>query len=269
VEQAWIATRLKSLLEPGEACWMGGRKAGENWTFVTREAFYFVNWADGQPDATDLSQPYLEVRRTDGQPLAYHDAAAVSDSTRYFLMEWSAPSRRNMPGTTGNLSAADWLAAYREKFVGKEKETLEDYQKEYRKAAEDFADDLEDQTEIVRGFSREAGDYIDEFAASIRKSGELPEELDNEMARRFLGDSLEDALKKQERIKEKFEPEFEQAKETYRSGLGPETSRRSTMGDKEGAAYLKGEHEAASSDSYFQKILDGLSPSPPATGARR
>ena len=74
----------------------------------------------------------------------YHSAEA-DDLARYILIEWSAPSRRNMPDeneATMPSEAAAWLAAYRQKTHERNKVKYERFLRRWNDNIDDFAEVL-------------------------------------------------------------------------------------------------------------------------------
>ena len=100
-EADWISTSMRELLDQGRGCWIGGRQKGTAtpvWTFVTGERFDFVTWAPEQPDLGSGPKKYLQFGKGEDSGFGYLNAAGDPSEARFFLVEWSAPSRRNMPG---------------------------------------------------------------------------------------------------------------------------------------------------------------------------
>ena len=261
-EATWIIESMQKLLGEGAGCWIGGNQKGVAtpiWTFVTGERFNFIAWAPGQPDTAERPQPSLQVwHGVDGR-FGYNNAFSDASQANYFLIEWSAPSRRNMPGTGEKnrpTRAEDWLVKFRQLFRDQEEASHERWKRRHDKNLKDFIDDMESETSSARRFSREAERFIDGITDGMKEKGELPAALD--LPRWVRGDlekEHEKALAKQNKIWAEYEADFESAQERYRAQVGKEVGRRQAQGDREGAAYLTSEVTAAAEKAYFLAIL--------------
>lgn len=268
-EGGWMLQSMQSYLSDYNGLWVGASLSAppkQRWTFVTAERFDFVTWAPGQPDLKDTLQPVLQIRREADGEFGYHNSGRATGQAGAFLLEWSAPSRRNMPGKDGARGSNDikkWLTALRQKIVIAEKSSYERYQKSHEKNLEGFLDDLEKETETARRFSKEAKDYVDSITKEIEEAGEIPPDLGGEQARRFIGELHEKALEKQTKLWEDYQSEFQAAKTRYLDKLQSELERRIQQRDKEAMSYLKRELRAVSDDPYFREIISGGNPSVP------
>ena len=268
-EAAWIIDNLQKNLGGGDGCWVGGRQQGvasPRWTFVTGERFEFVTWAPEQPDTAGRPQPSLQVwRGVDGR-FGYNNAFSDASQANYFLIEWSAPSRRNMPSKADKNRAAnaeDWLVTFREKFADREQIGFQRWQRRHEKNVEGFVDEVESETESARRFSREAKDYVEGFTKSIEETGEVPPELGSDRVERWIGKIHEKALEKQKTIWEDYEPEFLEAQRRYLAEIETEIMLRKAQGDRDGTSYLGREHKAAAEKPYFIEVLSGEFPEVP------
>ncbi len=272
-EANWIAESVLKLLGKGEGCWIGGQQKGVAtpiWTFVTGERFDFVTWAPGQPGEADVPQKSLQLWRGEEGESGYRNAAGQSKEAGFFLVEWSAPSRRNMPGageTNRPAGAEDWLVKYRQIFRDGEKASHERWKRRHDKNIEDFARDMESETSTARRFSREVDNLVEGITDSMKERGEIPAQLDlPDWARRFsrsLEKEHEKALAKQQGIWEDYQTDFETAQDRYRTQIGKEVRRRQAQGDRDGASYLAREDTAATEKAYFLSILSGDFPEVP------
>ncbi|MDP7656854.1 MAG: protein kinase, partial [Roseibacillus sp.] len=114
-EATWIIESMQKLLEEGDGCWIGGSQKGVAtpiWTFVTGERFDFITWAPGQPGEGTSSLKTLQLWRGEDREFGYRNVAGEPKEAGYFLVEWSAPSRRNMP--------VPWLVKFRQLFRDQE-----------------------------------------------------------------------------------------------------------------------------------------------------
>ena len=264
-EGNWMMQAMPSYVKGQKGIWVGASLSAppeQRWTFVTGELFDFIKWARGQPDTGDLPQPVLQIRRGPKGKYGYHNSATSSDQVGALLLEWSAPSRRNMPGKDArNLAnVEEWLAAARGKVAATEKESYGRFQRSHERNLDNFLNDLEKETELARRFSNRAKEYIEAFTKGIKESGSIPGDLGSERARRFIGSVHEDALKKQTKLWEGYQEQFRAAKARYLETLQAEIIRRTKQADKKAAAFLDRERIAASMDPHFRAIIGGANP---------
>ena len=261
-EATWIIESVQKLLEEGDGCWIGGSQKGVAtpiWTFVTGERFDFITWAPGQPGEGTSSLKTLQLWRGEDREFGYRNVAGEPKEAGYFLVEWSAPSRRNMPGAGEKNRPAgveDWLVKLRQLFRDREEASHDRWKRRHDKNLKDFIDEMESETSSARRFSREAERFIDGITDGMKEKGELPAALD--LPRWVSGDlekEHEKALDKQNQIWAEYEADFESAQERYRAQVGKEARRRQAQGDREGAAYLAREVTAAAEKAYFLAIL--------------
>ena len=272
-EATWIGDSMRELLDQGGGCWIGGRQKGSAtpiWTFVTGERFDFVTWAPGQPDPGNSPKKYLQFGKGEDPGFGYLNAAGESSEASFFLVEWSATSRRNMPGAgeaNRPAGAEDWLVKYRQIFRDGEKVSHERWKRRHDKNIKDFAADMESETSTARRFSREAEKLIDGITDSMKEKGEIPATLNLPDWARWAGRAVdkehERALAKQQGIWEDYETDFEDAKSRYCAQINKEVRRRQAQGDREGATYLGREEAAAADKPYFLAILNGEFPEVP------
>lgn len=271
-EASWILKTMESVLGGGDGCWIGGRQQGvasPRWTFVTGERFDFVSWAPGQPDEGDVPQPSLQVWRGVESVFGYNNATGDSGEASYFLVEWSAPSRRNMPRAGEANTPADpedWLVKFRRGFRDREKVAYERWERRHEKNLEDFANDIESEADTARRASRALKDLVDSYIESLQDGGEVPASLGNPLAERLLGKVHDRALAKQKKIWDDYESDFEDSQQRYIALLEAEIKRRAAQGDRAGVSFLRPEAEAATDEEYFLAILNGDSPQPPVDG---
>ena len=268
-EAAWILKTMESVLGGGDGCWIGGRQQGvasPRWTFVTGERFDFVSWAPGQPDEEDGPQPSLQVWRGVDSVFGYNNASGEAAEANYFLVEWSAPSRRNMPRAgeaNAPADAGDWLVKFRQDFHDREKVAYERWQRRHEKNVEDFANDIESEADTARRANRALKDLVDNYIDGLKDRGEVPATLGNPLAERAFGKVHDRALAKQKKIWDDYQADFEDAQQRYIAQLEVEIKRRAAQGDREGVSFLKPETVAATDNDYFLAILNGESPEPP------
>ena len=269
-EASRIIESMEELLGTGDGCWVGGWQKGVAtpvWTFVTGERFEFVTWAPGQPGKGTSPQKALQLWRGEESEFGYKNVAGEPKEASYFLVEWSAPSRRNMPEAGEKnrpAGAEDWLVRLRQLFRDQEEVSHDRWKRRHDKNLGDFIDDMESSTGAARRFSREAEKYIDGITEGMKEKGELPADLD--LPRWVRGDlekKHDKALAKQKELWGEYEIEFEDAQDRYRDQVGKEVRRRQAQGDREGAAYLAREKEAVAEKAYFLAILRGEFPDVP------
>jgi hypothetical protein len=75
------------LCQPGEglSSWLGGRRVGDAWTWVTGEKWSFTNWAPGEPNNTNGVEFYL-ISWVDG--VTWNDGGLNYPGT--FIVEWDS-----------------------------------------------------------------------------------------------------------------------------------------------------------------------------------
>lgn len=271
-EASWIIDTFRARLDEGDCCWVGGLQTGPpspRWTFVTGEIFEFVEWAAQQPDETVVRQPCLQISRSaeKGDTFGYSSAPATSKSTAGFLLEWSAPSRRNMPNDEEKNApdtAEAWLIALRQKTSAAEQVGYKSFKRRWERNVEDFSEAIQSTADFTRGRRANPFEKIaKDFAGSIEKDGRIPEEIPRTVER-LVGDLHEKALEKQNKIWEGYKPEFEEALEGYLSAISGQVKRLTQLGDRDGTGYLEREFKAASNDQErFRSILNGESPPVP------
>lgn len=268
-EAAWIFDSMQTVLGGGDGCWMGGRLMGvatPQWTFVTGERFEFITWAPQQPDTGENTQPALQLwRGVDGE-FGYNNATPDAKQANYFLVEWSARVRRNMPDASDKNRPAnveDWLVKFRRMFADREKLSFERWKRRHDKNVEDFCDDVESEADTASRSNRAIKNWVDGFTKGAKKAGRVPADLENTLAKRVLGKVHDRALAKQAKIWADYETEFKDAQERYLAELNTEIRRRLAQGDREGAAYLKREATAAAEKAYFLEILSEEFPEVP------
>ena len=267
-EGSWMMQTMQSTLQGPKGIWIGAHLSAppeERWTYVTGELFEFMTWAPGQPDTSDLPQPVLQIQRGPEGKFGYHNSGTSANQVGALLLEWSAPSRRNLPGknASGHASVTEWLAAARRKVAATEKESYERYQKSHDRNLDNFLKDLEKETETARRFSKEAKNFIDTVTKEIKASGSIPGDLGSDRARRFIGETHGRAIEKQAKLWADYQEQFQTAKLGYLETLQAEIKRRTQQADKKATAYLEREHTAASRDPHFRAIISGGNPSVP------
>jgi len=273
-EAAWILDTMRETLGSGDGCWVGGLLQGvgaPQWTFVTQEKFEFVMWAPQEPDEAEQPQPSLQVWHGADGRFGYNNAPSDASQANYFLIEWSAPTHRNMPSQKDRQragSAEDWLLTQRQEAADREKVAFVRWQRRHEKNVEDFVDDIKSEAETARRFNRAARDLVDSMTKDIKKAGAIPATISNEMARRLLARVHEKALEREKKIWEEYEPDFQAAQARYLAEVEAEGKRRLSQGDRKGAALLGREHKAAAEKAYFMMILSGEFPEVPEEDAK-
>lgn len=268
-EERWITQSLRQHLGGGDGCWMGGVIKGvtdQQWTFVTGERFEFVAWAPDEPDTAPEPQPVLQIRKSVEGEFGYHNTTRTDDKANYFLVEWSMPSRRNMPGKKDANRPADlgeWLVAQRKETIAREKFDYQRWKRRHDKIVKDFVNDIESEADTARRANRAIKDFVDNLTKEITKSGVVPESLGNSLAKRLLGDMHKKALSKQKKAWEDYSTDFEDAKRRYLEDIKEESTRRRAQGDRKSEEILGWEMTAAAEDDYFLQILAGEFPEVP------
>ena len=229
-EAAWMAEELRRSLQADEAGWIGGLRmpgASSVWGFVTGEQFDFVTWPPDQPDGEDDAPGYLRFQRSgENDGFGCADAAATDPGAVCYMIEWSVPSRRNMPakGEGSPANAEEWLTAHREKTAESGGEHYKPFRRRWDKNVEDFVSDVRDKAEgIGRGVGRGVSDMAENFTSEV-----------------------------------------EEAREGYLEEVGLMATRLERIGKRDGAEYLKREIAATTEDhNRFHNILNGVNPPVP------
>jgi serine/threonine protein kinase len=271
-EAAWLLAAFSKMLQPGESCWVGGRRTTgqpSRWAFVTAEKFEFIKWMPGQPDEDDETRSYLQFARPMGpdEGMGYLDTAGEDQAVRYMMVEWSAPSRRNMPGAEdkpGATNAVDWLLAKRKQTAEEHKGDYERFRKRWDENVEEFAESVADRGRSWgRGRFGGGRGFLDEFAEGIKEADRVPEEIPG-YAGRAIGDLHDKALREQERLWDGYEKKFQQALDEYLGELRSMAGRLQQAGRRDDAAYLGREVAATSAEHQrFHDILGGEFPAVP------
>ncbi len=272
-EAAWISKAVPRVLERGESCWVGGRLTtgiSPAWTFVTGERFEFVNWLPGRPDGDGAAHLYLQLTRLDDGPdrLGYDDSRGSASTVSCFLVEWSAPSRRNMPGRDPGQSPAnarEWLLALQQKIHEEHKDSGAAFRRKWDRNLENYVKEVKATADSMGRGRRRGGlrGVADRFTGDIERSGRIPESVP-EYARWSVGEIHDKALDKQKKIQAEHEAEVGAALESYLEEIRAMRGRLSGSGRLDDASYLEREAEATSADpDRFDQILDGESPPVP------
>jgi len=261
-EAEWIASGLARWLANDRKAWVGGRFTGGTWKYTTGELFYFVDWGEGEPGEPTLTEKtFLEVRPDSDGTVRFGGGSGQEGDADFYLVEWSAPSRRNLPDPGGNRTAEEWLTSFRTTFLQSQDDSMDSIREEVRDNAESWIRDLKRDTRDIRSFNTFAARFVDSMEEEVERTGRVPEGLAREISR-FVGDSHEEALAEQRSIEEGSEEALEKSRTAYRGGLKNEIVRRTRIGDKEGNSYLKADWEQVGEDSYFREILMGENPQP-------
>lgn len=263
-EAAWIGTDLKRFIREGGGAWIGGRFAGNTWKYTTGELFYFVNWAEDEPgDPAENGNIYLEARSGDSGKVQFSSGKGWEGETEYYIVEWSAPSRRNMPGLN-NRPAEEWLTDFRTTFLENQDSSMEGVREQVRENAEDWVRDMKRESRDIRSFSEFAERFMDSLEEDVERTGRVPDGLPRELTQ-FLGDFHEEAVDRQRAIEGGSSQALERSLLAYKDGLEKEISRRTNIGDKEGQAYLEADFQMVEEEDYFNSILAGENPKPNPT----
>jgi len=271
-EGSWLMATFSNSLEPGESCWIGGRRTDgqpHEWAFVTAERFEFIKWMPGQPDRGDETHRYLRFWRPEDpdQGIGYDDAASEDEATRYMMVEWSAPSRRNMPSREDKAepaNAEDWLLTHRRETAAEHKEGYERFRKRWDGNVEEFVEAVGDRGNAWgRGRFGGMRGLVKDFTDGVEEAGRIPEEIPP-YVERSLGDLHEQALKKQERLWDDYEATFQEALDGYLGELRSMAGALQQAGRRDDSAHLTREAAATSaSHQRFHEILGGKFPAVP------
>jgi len=267
-EEAWISTAMRRVLDGGENCWVGGRLtagADTRWAFVTGEKFEFVHWLPESPDGDGTAQPYLRFSKSaDGAGQAgYDDAVGTAAESLCSLIEWSAPSRRNMPGKGDKAqpsNAREWLITQQAETRAGHGDDHEMFRRKRDKNLKDFVGELEDRTAAGGRWAGELARWVESFKGTVEESDRIPETIP-EFTRWWLEPIHNKAIEKQSNLWNDYEAEFNAALNGYLEKVRAMADRLRKTGKREEAAYLDREVEATSSDhERFHQILEGVCP---------
>jgi serine/threonine-protein kinase len=273
-EEAWISAAMRRMLDSGESCWVGGRLTDgrdSRWAFVTGEMFEFVTWLPESPDGGGTAQPYLRFSRPAGHlaQAGYDDGAGTSAEGHCSLIEWSAPSRRNMPGKGEKgqpANAREWLIDHQAETHAAHGDAHEAFRKKWEKNRSEFIGELEDRAAGPgRGgrWAEQLARWVESFKDTITESGRIPETIP-EYARWWLEPIHKDAIEKQSKLWNAYEADFNAALGDYLDKVRAMGERLMKAGKREEAAYLDREVEATSSDhERFHQVLEGVCPPVP------
>jgi predicted Ser/Thr protein kinase len=270
-EAAWMAEELRRSLKPNEAAWTGGlRLPTAAWGFVTGERFDFVTWAPEQPDGMEDAPAYLQFRRSGEGEFGSHDAEVTDPEAVCYMIEWSAPSRRNMPskGDRPPANAGEWLMAHREKTAGDNADDYKPFRRRWDKNVEDFVSDVRDRAKGAERFGGGGGggrfgEAAKTYTSEIEEAGRIPDNVPA-FTEWLIGEMHREALEEQTELWEKFEPKFEEALERYLAEVGVMAERLERLGKRDGADLLNREILATTADhNRFHDILNGENPPVP------
>lgn len=219
-EAAFIALLLDKELKEGNSCWLGGKRSTETpeiWQYVTGEVFTFVTWLEGQPDNDNENEDRLVLKKVDGK-LGANDEKIGGYQTTHFLVEWSAPSRRNMPKTSAfderqsELLAA--LEAVRDKIRGKYGRNYRKYSKKKDDIIEEF---VENTITAINNTERLGAPIKARLVEGMKKyldENRLPTDLPP-MTPRDIKRDLEKAQEELNELEEDNKEDYAEAKDTY------------------------------------------------------
>jgi len=262
-EATFIALLLKNQLKEGSSCWIGGKRIPETpeiWQYVTGEAFTFINWLDDQRGGDDENKDRLAIRKTDGS-LGAAAEPILGENNSHLLIEWSVPSRRNMPtasaGTTRNDELLKALEEVRDKIRDKYGRDYRKFRKEHDEIVEDF---LENTITAINNQERLAAPIKARLVEDVKKlleENRLPDELPR-MAPDKLVRELEDAREELKELEKDYEEEYAEAKEAYLDELLETANTVIKKGGEATAKMLILENEVTEDDdARFKRILDG------------
>jgi hypothetical protein len=266
-EASWIRDTLRATLGPAQACWIGGRKSpsAARFQFVTGEKFEFIEWSPEQPGDGQR----LQITRAGGESGGFgHHTADADDLARYLLIEWSAPSHRNMPDA-GEAAmpdgAAEWLAACRQKTYERNKTKYERFLRRWNDNIDDFIEDVNSEIETAKKVEIRLLEKIaKDFLKTVKENGRIPGDLppgtpDN------IKDIHEDALAKQGELWDGFKEDFEGMYNKYLEDVIDQAAKLGRNGDDDGSGLLTREHNATGDDEErMHSILQGEFPPVPA-----
>ena len=266
-EAAWITEALRSTLGPAQACWIGGRRnpGTTAWEFATGEKFEFVDWAPEQ----HADGQRLGITRAGGESGAFgYHAANDDDLARYLLIEWSAPSHRNMPDESETAmpdSAPEWLASFRRQTYDRNKTKYERFIRRWNDNIDEFIDDVNSEIATAKKVEvRLLEKFAKDFLKTVKENGRIPNDLPAGTPP-SVRDIHEKSLDEQRSLWADFKEDFEGMSNKYLEDVLARAGTLERRGDADGAGLLMREHAATGDDEErMHAILQGESPPVPA-----
>lgn len=262
-EAAFLALLLNDRLKEGESCWIGGRRSPDTpeiWQYVTGEVFTFVTWLDGQPDNDNENEDRLVLKKNEGK-LGGSDENIFGHKTTHFFVEWSVPSRRNMPSASSfearNSELLEALEEVRDKIRNRYGRDYRKYRKERDEIIEDF---LENTITAINNTERLAAPIKARLVEEVKKyldENRLPETLPR-LAPGNLQRDLEEAREELKELDEENKGEYQEAKESYLDELLDTANKLVKEGEEAKAKVMVLENTVTTKDNErFKSILRG------------
>ena len=276
-EAAFLALMLDDHLKEGDSCWIGGRRDPETpeiWQYVTGEIFTFLTWLDNQPDNDNENEDRLVIRKRDGR-LGGSDETIQGHDTTHFFIEWSAPSRRNLPTTTPFETRQSALLETLEEVRDEIRNRYgRDYRKFRKKNDEIIEDFIQNTITAINNNERLSPPIKARLVERVKvflKENRLPAQLPP-MAPDNLKRKLADAQEELKERREEYEVEYDKAKETYLNRLLERAKELVKEGEEAKAKVLILENTVTENDdNRFKSILRGDKvplPEPPQDDAK-
>lgn len=260
-EAAFLSLQTRSQLKEEHSCWIGGRRSPETpaiWQFVTGEVFTFISWHETQPD--NESEDRLVLKKLNGN-IGASDESVTGFDTTHFFVEWSRPSMRNMPTTTGfderESELLKALEEVRDKVRGRYGRNYRKYKKKRDDIIEDF---VENTITEINNTERLAAPIKARLVEGVKKyidENRLPDNLPPMTPPKIKRD-LEKAQKELKELDEENGPDFEEAKEAYLKELLETANSVVKKGEETKAKMLILENTVTEGDDErFKRILRG------------
>lgn len=260
-EVSFLALTLKNELVEDQHCWIGGRRSPQTpeiWQYLTSESFTFLTWLPGEPGEEVIKEDRLALKNSEGRIGAC--ALSGEEEGSHFFIEWSAPSRRNMPTLSAlDLREEELLEALEEVREDLRQDHGRDYRK-YRKARDEVVEDfLENAITTINNQERLNSTVKARLVEEVKKfldDNRLPEELPRAAPNELRG-KLKTARSRVEQLDADYLDSFEKAKADYLEALTQAAKAVLKNGEEAKAAmFILEKSVTAEDDKRFERILD-------------
>ncbi|MGJ8698195.1 MAG: protein kinase domain-containing protein [Verrucomicrobiaceae bacterium] len=265
-EAAFLTKMLDDLLLDGESCWFGAFRPKEDPASinnVTGEIFDFHTWLPHNPDNKSGLETALEYDNPQWiEDLGFNDTDPTLPN-RYFILEWSHPSQRNMPEAVASPNSpaeSPFLQQAEEIRLAVRNKHGRDYQRFRRKYDDVISDFVRDATRRIKS-DRDLNDSTpEELVATFEGYDEnhaLPDRLPPAVPARIRKE-FKEVQEEVYELWEDYKEDFADARIDYINLLRESGTKALRDGNKPLADALEREVTAVSADDKrLHVILDG------------